>query len=146
GVGRRQRNGQHSRHRTGARVAAAAPRAADCQRDHQPSPEPLHRDTPFRLAALTSARCWAASGAPVACTQARKSPRSKAPLLFPSWSRSASCAAVSALDPLSSWATTSAVVKVSRNTARTEEGRLIGSVPLKVLVTVSPAHPRKVRP
>src|SRR2546422_520704 len=145
GVGRRQRNGEHSRHRSGARVAAAAPGAADCQRDHQPSPEPLHRDAPFRLAALTSARGWAVSGAPVACTQARKSPRSNLPLLFPSWSRSVSCAAVSALDPLSSWETTSTVLKVSRNTARTEYGRPIGSVTLKFFVTVSPAHPWNVR-
>jgi len=52
---------------------------------------------------------------------------------------------VSALDPLSSWETTSTVLKVSRNTARTEYGRPIGSVTLKFFVTVSPAHPWNVR-
>src|SRR3989442_10696030 len=133
-------------HCTDPAVAAAAPCSPrECQRDQQPSPEALHRDAPFRVSALTSARCWAVSGAPVACTQARKSPRSKPPLLFPNWSRSPSCAAVSVLDPLSNWATTWAVLKVSRNTARTEYGRPIGSVMLSFFVTVSPAHPWNVR-
>ena len=52
---------------------------------------------------------------------------------------------MSVLEPLSNWATTWAVLKASRNTARTEYGRRIGSVMLRCFVTVSPAHPWNVR-
>ena len=64
---------------------------------------------------------WGSCGVPKVNGHLREATENpKSPLLFPSWSRSVSCAAVSALDPLSSWETTSTVLKVSRNTARTE--------------------------
>ena len=52
---------------------------------------------------------------------------------------------MSALDPFNSCATISAVLNVSRNTARTVYGRPIGSVTLAFLEMVSPAQPRNVR-
>src|SRR5206468_6427636 len=85
----------------------------------------------------------ALSGAPVALTQARKSPRSNEPLLLPLALRAWICAGVSGAVGPSSCATTSAVVT---KLALTVYGRLIGSVMTGFPEVVSPDHPTNVAP